>query len=513
MEFNDIFYSYSSEDVLLIQPHVLKHVQVKDMDPVQLNYWEKTDKVGSLIGDLPIEPNWGLLYIASALKQKEYKVSYIDFHLFDYVKHLKTDEFISDEDIESILSKKKCSVIAISSMTRSADRALKIARICKKVNPSCKILLGGIHFSFTAKETLEQNDFVDVVMSGEGEKTFVELMEHIDDIEYWKNIEGLSFRIDNEIFSNEKLGYNEDIDKILWPDYSLWPSDVPLIPRVYLARGCIGNCSYCVVNQLFSCKVRYRNLEDVINEIIMLKQKYNVTEFLVGDLCFPMDKNKTLDFCNALIENKLDLKWWCQSKPNLIDDDVLHAMKRAGCAQIAIGIESADAEVLIRSNSNKYINKKDYRTIFDICKMIKKYEILIQGYFILGLPGDTFDSCISTINLMDRLTGEDLVDVTHISVLVPYPGTSTMENHEDFGVEIVDRDYSNYLMNCDLMNAGVPVYNLEKLDRYQIYSFWQLALSTVARNYSKRENKKIIMFNDLNCFAEKLEIKEEMKIN
>ncbi|SET05031.1 B12-binding domain-containing radical SAM protein [[Clostridium] polysaccharolyticum] len=501
MKFNEIFLEEKKIDVLMIQPPVLKHVAVEQIDVVQTHYWEESDKIGSLIGDLPIEPNWGLLFLSSALKNHLFTTQLIDFHLYDYVKYEKTGEFITEKDMEEVLKKKKFKIVCLSSLTRSSLRAMEIAKICKKLNPECVVIAGGIHFTFVVEDSLKNCDSIDIIVKGEGEEILPELVKRIIEDKDWTDLTGIAYRNEaGEIINDKMINHIYDINQIPLPDYDQWPEDVPLIPRIYLSRGCIGDCDYCVVNQLFLCDYRKRELKDVIAEIKMVHEKYGCTEMLIGDLCFPCNKKDTIEFCKLLIESGVDMKWWCQTRPNILDDETLGYLKKAGCVQVAIGIESVEEEVLQKTNSKKYDANKD-KAIDEICAMVKKYDIAIQGYFIIGLPGDTLDTCISTIKLLDKLTAENLVDVTHISVMVPYPGTDIMSNHERYGMEIVDNDYSHYLMNCDLMNAGVPVYVTDSLDNYQIYSLWQLALSTVAKNYKKRNNINHLMFDKLENFV------------
>ena len=111
MDFQDIYYGKNSIDVLLIQPNILQRIKPENIDPVQTHYWDICSKVGSLFGDLPIEPNWGLLSIAKALSIKGYKALYLDFHLYEYIKIKKENEFLIDNDLFKILSNKKFSFV------------------------------------------------------------------------------------------------------------------------------------------------------------------------------------------------------------------------------------------------------------------------------------------------------------------------------------------------------------------------------------------------------------------
>lgn len=108
MKFNEIFYGKFDGDVLLIQPNMLQKTKPEYIDPVQTDYWENSEKVGSLFGDLPIEPNWGLLSIAGNFKRCKYTTRYLDFHLYDYIKLKLNGEFIENSDIFKILENKKC---------------------------------------------------------------------------------------------------------------------------------------------------------------------------------------------------------------------------------------------------------------------------------------------------------------------------------------------------------------------------------------------------------------------
>jgi anaerobic magnesium-protoporphyrin IX monomethyl ester cyclase len=514
MNFNQMFYEKNDCDVLLIQPHVLNNTSIGKIDPVQKNYWKYLDKAGMLLGDLPIEPNWGLLYLASSLKKNNKSVHLLDFNIYDYVKYEKSNEFITYNEIKTILKMQQFKIVGISSITRCHHRALEIAKICKKVNPNCKIVLGGIHFSFIPEETVKNYDFIDAVICGEGEVAFVDFVNKYNDIKQWKNIEGIVFLDKNrKIFNNKSFNIIKDLDSLPIPDYSLWPSDIPLIPRIYTARGCVGSCDYCVVNNFFNSKYRRRSLKKVIEEIKYLNKEMNINEFLIGDLCFPSSENDAKNFCKLLEENELNIKWWCQTRLEYIDRNTLYYMKKSGCVQIGIGIESGNEEILHKVNSIKTNKNQTIKSIEKICEMIKEFNILVQGYFIIGLPNENIDTCIETIKLLDRLLSKNLVDVTHLSIMVPYPGTPIFTNPDKYNMSIIEHDFEKYLMNCDLMNSGLPTYNLKDLDNYQIYCLWELALSTTAKILSKRDKSCSQMFNNMSSFIDQISFKSNEEIN
>lgn len=496
MNFREIYYGESSGDVLLIQPNMLQQILPENIDPVQTDYWDTCSNVGSLFGDLPIEPNWGLLSIAANLIKNGYSVEHIDFHLYDYIKVKKENAFITSEDIEKILLNKNYKVIGISAMTISHDNALNIAEICKRLNPNCKVILGGIHFSFLPEEGLKCES-IDAVLRGEGEMSFVQLLDVLNAEEDWDKVEGIAFRKDSGYVINEPA-IVDNLDLLPIPAYGLCPSDIPLIPRIYTARGCNGGCDYCVVNQFFCGTYRKRSILNIFNEIIYAVEKLHCKDILIGDLNLGASKDDAVKLCEMIIGNNLNIKWWCQTRADGLDEELIKIMSEAGCVQIGIGIESADEEILNNSTSQK---NNVYLSTKELCDVIHKYNMEVQGYFIIGLPGETMDSAIMTIKTIDDLTLRKYVDITHIAVLVPYPGTPIFERTEEYDIKILSQKYSKYIMNCDYMNTGLPVVETKELSQFQIYSLWQLAISTAANNFKKRRKKDTLsMFNSVDEF-------------
>lgn len=508
LNFNEIFYSESECDVLLIQPNMLQQIPEKYIDPVQLEYWNSMDQVGSLLGDLPIEPNLGLLYLASSLKSNGYKVKMLDFHLYEYVKYKKTNEFLNLEEIKQLIKINKFKAVGISAMTLNYSKAIEIAEICKELNKDCIVICGGVHFSFLPEKAMEDSQAIDAVIIGEGENAIVEIIKNISNRNLWSKIKGIVYRINGEIYKNCEFNIIENIDTIRYPDYYLWPSDVPLIPRIYTARGCTNHCDYCVASNFFCHKFRQRDINDVVKQIQFMVDEYKINEFLIGDLSFAANKNYAISFCELLMERKINIKWWCQTRPNLIDENLISIMARAGCSQIGLGIESSNDDILDSVSANK----TNGIGVKNLCSLIKKYDIVIQGYFVIGLPNENMNSAMKTITFIDELLSNNYIDVTHISVLVPYPGTKLFNSPEKYSIEILDKDFSKYLMNCDLMNAGVPVVKTEALTNFQIYALWQLALSTAARNYRKKSVNRLEMFNGFDSIIEGLDFRRLHKI-
>lgn len=493
MNFREIYYEQKEVEVLLIQPNIMK----KRNSETLVDKYFKNNNSEYLIADSVTEYNWGLLYIGKYLLENNHSVQVLDFNYYDYCKRSKFNSEITIEDIESILKNKKAKYIGISCMTVGMKQSLEIAKICKLLFPEAIICLGGIHVNYYWNEILNLYDFVDVVILGEGEIVFNQLVE--SDKNSWKEIHGIAYSKDGYIYQNPPIKYN--VNEFSRPAYELVPNDMVLVPRIYLSRGCVGTCKYCSVSTFYSNECRYRNVEQVIQELKYVINHHNVKAYMMGDLSFGQNKKVTMDLCAAIISNGLNhIYWWCQMRICDIDEELLDIMYEAGCRQIGIGIEADEKEVL----DNVSANKKN-KSVKEICEIILKRNIQVQGYFIIGLPSDTSNTILNNIAQIENLLKNGLITFPHISITIPYPGTALYEEAESFGIEIVEKDFSKYFMNCDAENCGLPVFNSIELSRYQIYALWQLALATAIK-YVKIPSVKYINQKDFQYNPVKIKV-------
>jgi len=196
------------------------------------------------------------------------------------------------------------------------------------------------------------------------------------------------------------------------------------------SRGCPYNCSYCATS-VWGKKVRYRSIENVVREIRMVKDRGGCRQFTFKDDCFTLNKNRVIDLCGTLLKERIAINWECNTRINLIDEEILTKMKKAGCNSIKVGIESGSERVL------RFINKK---ITLDQCKnaakLLHKIGIHWTGYFMIGLPSETKEEMCQTLQFMKELRP----DYASISVYEPFPGTELFE----IGIEkgLVERDRS-----------------------------------------------------------------------
>ncbi|MBW6451234.1 MAG: B12-binding domain-containing radical SAM protein [DPANN group archaeon] len=353
-------------------------------------------------------PPLGLAYIASSLEKDKHTVKIID----------AAASKLSIKDIENKLKRFKPGMVGITATTSIVDKALYVAEISKKVLPKAKVIIGGVHATIE-QEGLLANKNVDVVVRGEGEITMSELANKTP----LNKINGISYRKGKTVIHNDNRELVKDLDSLPFPAYHLLPIDKyhpPLgnykrLPAISIiaTRGCPGKCTFCF-RGIFGKRIRFRSPRNLVDEIKMLQKKYGIREISFYDDTFTVFKSKVKEFCTLLLSENVDITWSCMSRIDYLDLEVLSLMKKAGCHQICVGVESGDEKIL--ANINKEISLDNVQIAI---KLIQKVGIDARATFMFGNPGETVASMKKTIDFAIKLNP----DVALFNITTPYPGT------------------------------------------------------------------------------------------
>lgn len=348
--------------------------------------------------------NTGLGYLSSSLKNAGHDVKVVDLNNMRGRKRLS--KAVADAD-----------VVGISIKSFTLRPALEISQLVRKYNPNAKIIAGGPHVTIDGLNFMKSNDVFDYAVVGEGESTITELADAISGKKDINDVKGVIYR-NNGIVQNENRPWNNNIDQIAFPDYSVFDSaknGIAVYPLV-TSRGCPYNCSYCSVGNVIGRSWRAREPINVITELEEAKEKYKSKEFRILDDNFTLSVQRAKQFCHLLNENNVRMGWSCPNgiRADKLDNELLALMKSSGCHTISLGIESGDLDVF--ANIDKGEKLED---IERAVKMIKENKMRVEGFFIIGLPGSTYEKDKKSIDFAKKLR----LDSASFGILVPYPGT------------------------------------------------------------------------------------------
>ncbi len=378
-------------------------------------------------------PPLGLLYLASYINHysDELEASIMDVGA----------EGFNIDDVKEKISSMDPFVIGISSMTPQLQGAMELARAIKfDLNCSAKVFFGGPHISADSGFAQRHADVFDYAITGEAEKTFLDSLH--------KLVSG------EEIPTLQTSEVVMELDKIPVPDKTLIKRKLYLKSESMLfGRGCPFHCYYCSRPSI-SRKVRYRSVENLLGEI---KACY---EFCEGHLhfqddTFTMRRDIVVEFCNEVKKSGLRLYWDCNTRIDLVDDDLLKLMHEAGCVQINFGVESGNEKVRRDViNKGKFTNDC-IKEVFESCR---RHDINIACYFMIGHPTETKEELQET---QDMILNSD-IDVLGLSIPIPFPGSTLYDIAKKEG--IIDEDIIDQFADKKLGEgyAGIyPVYVAE----------------------------------------------------
>lgn len=408
---------------------------------------------------------FSLFFLAASLeKYTPYKIKIIDL---EHKKYRNTS-------IENLFKNDNSMIYGITATTFTRFEAINIAKLIKKFNPSALIIVGGVHFMYCATDTLEKVPEIDIVVRGEGEITIVEIAKLFGEGGDFLNIRGITHRVNGEIVTNPDQQIFEDLDslpfysKFSWEEYPEYlfgyPERIPAI-SVMASRGCPFRCIFCAKAGM---RYRLRNPKNVVDEIQIFKDKYNIQGINFLDLTFTANHSYTELLCQEIIKRNLNLKFWCESRAN-IPLQLLDTMKKAGCASLVIGVESGSPRIIKKISKDITIEQ-----VKNFCKKCKDLEIIIQPYFMFSHPDETKEDVEQTIDLILDL--EKYTEPCSFQPTMVFPGTEIERIAHDIG--LLKKEFSwcypyhNELNNKIGQLSNIPIF-IDKLSGDTLISFYQ----------------------------------------
>jgi radical SAM superfamily enzyme YgiQ (UPF0313 family) len=332
-------------------------------------------------------------------------------------------------------------IIGISSVSSNYVSACNVALIAKKYNKNIKIVLGGPYPTMAGKSILE-NPLIDISVVGEGEITIAELLNCLENGDDLKGISGIVYRMGQEIIENNKRNFIGDLDTLPFPhviaknvliDYELYPMNA--FKHIMTSRGCPFDCLFCASKELWTKKVRFRSADNVRSEIESL-MSMGISRFNFIDDTFGYNKKFTNELCHQLKTFCNGIKWTCLTRVDLINESVLELMKDAGCRIIQIGIESGNNDLLAQMKKDITVEET-----LDACNLIKKHNIELQTFFLVGFPHETEETLKDTVRMMKKCKSDKIM----YSIFTPYPYTPLFEFCENNG--LIDKSHDPTIFN------------------------------------------------------------------
>lgn len=447
-----------------------KVVVIRDLDRSGRKSMEKT-----------IWPQTSLAYLAAVMKNAGYDVKIMDC----------IAEKIYWEDFKDKVKEYAPDYILTNVISSTLTNDMKVAGVAKELN--AVVIAVGPHVTALPKQSLKDFPDIDYLILHEAEDTVLELIQTLEKKDKdLSEVKGIAFRKDNELIVTPDREF-VDLNKLPIPLHDLLPIDkynLPYVGKRYTflttSRGCPYRCTFCRSPIVWNNTVRSRSVESIMKELEKLHE-LKIKNFLVHSDVFTINKEIAIELCKKMIEKGWKFRWICNSRVNTVDEELLSWMKKAGCWMINYGIESASQKVL--DNVKKQITIEQIK---NAVYLTKKVGIKVWGYFIIGLPGENWQTIDKNIKLAKELP----LDLVNFAVGAPYPGTEFFRLADEKGW-LTTKDWEKYDQNYSAI-VDYPDFSKEDVVKAmkKCYKAWYLRPSSVWKLI-----KGVRSFNDVKVLA------------
>ena len=401
----------------------------------------KADKIAKYTVMIP----QGLASIAAVLERNAVECLITDAYAENLTLDVITDRIIDYNP----------DVLGLSCVTPVVPIVHEVIKRIKDRKPSIIVVLGGPHPSILPDEELDDTN-VDYIVKGEGEFIFLNLLNELKGGRNFSRVDGLSYRENGKKIHNKTAENIDNLELLPQPAYHLLPMHLYSTPpqwslaspsfQLLASRGCVYQCGFCYVGM--GKRMRYKNPKTICDEIEYLIKNYGCRQIVFVDTIFPISDKHANEVCKEIINRQLNKKivWFTSTRVDVVNQDMLNLMHRAGCRLVTFGVESGNQEIL--DCIKKHITLE--QTVKAV-KMAHKAKIDVTASYVLGLPGETIQTVLDTIKFAKKLN----TLYAQFNIIVPYPGTEVYEYAVKNGL-LRNRNWSNYVSLVSMTELDPP---------------------------------------------------------
>jgi len=321
----------------------------------------------------------GIEYISASLKRAG--------HETDLILNYSEEKYFANRLYERVNAFKP-DFICFSVVTFDYLWASGVAKFLREIT-SAKIVFGGIHPTSCPEEVI-RHPFIDYIVIGEGDEAIIDLVEAPDR----KNIQNVWTNKGGEITKNSVRPLLQDLDMLPFPDKELFYKEAPYLNKIYFiisGKGCPFSCSYCFNSSLkkiynSKCWVRKRSVDNMIEELKTMKEKYNFRQVSFFDDCFTNDIAWFRDFA-AKYKKEINLPFRAITHPMFVNEESATLLKDAGCIKIQVGAQSPIQK--IREDICNRFTPND--VLIKAVKILKSKGMIVSIDHIFGLPTEKIE--------------------------------------------------------------------------------------------------------------------------
>ena len=386
--------------------------------------WRK--RTGSMLAAMPdLYPAMGVGCIASALRQEGFPVRILDLPIMGIAEN-------DDDRTLSLITEAAPDIVGFTSVTMTYPTVRRLAQQLRAQAPGIPLIVGGVHVTDAPQLTLGDPTF-DFSVAGEGEDAAVALCRGLANGTPAPDIPGVGYHRADAPYCVPRGSV--DVSKYPATAYDLYDLNAYLRDyermSIMTQRGCNARCIFCSAGYSMP-RVKFMPLERVMSELELLVRETGFRFINIYDSNFTYSKAWVHQICDEIIRRGLSFRWRCFSKANNVDLALFQKMSAAGCSHILFGVESSHDTTLLTVRKGN--TRKDVIRAFGLAREAGIRRI---AYSIVGLPGETRDMVLQTVDFLADLDAEWNV-ISPISLM---PGTPLHDRMTEYRMTVAESDW------------------------------------------------------------------------
>jgi len=358
-----------------------------------------------------------LAYVVAILEKAGVEVEFVDAVV----------EEMSIPDFANAAAKINPDMVVIECSTPSIEYDLLTTKSLKERMSDVFVVLVGSHPTFFHREIMRENPQIDAICRGEFDLTVKNLAVTLSNGDRLDEVKGITYRNREGIQVNQDRPLIKNLDELPFParhivkgnHYRQGTFTGKHCTTMVSSRGCPHRCTYCLwPRTLYGSRFRARSAENVVAEMEQVVRDYQIDEIYFDDDSLALNRARILRICQLINQKGIKVKWIPQCRVDSMDEEVLKAMKEAGCHYIRFGVESGSQKML--NIMKKGITLAQIKRAFELCR---KVGIKTQAFFLFGIPGETPQTIRESIEFAQKLRP----DSAQFAVVIPHPGTDLYE--------------------------------------------------------------------------------------
>lgn len=410
----------------------------------------------------------GLLYMASVLEENRYEVYVLDSALEGYENVIEGEHSeiygLNDQDLVHRIKEVNPDIVGVTCLFSKLEQETEhTSRLVKYALPDVPVVIGGIHPTWFAEKMMQETPEIDFCILKEGEYRLLALINALNSAADYSNFDGLCYRTENGILINPPKSIIAKLDELPFParhlinmekyiQIGLFGNPFPMkdrVDQILTSRGCPYACDFCATNPFWGA-FRRRSADNIIKEIIVVKEQYGIEEIQFRDDNLTVDRKNALELFRKMAD--LGMRWCSGVMIRALDEEMIKAMAKSGCYKLTISPESGSERVL-----KELIHKPlDLRQVKPVVDLAHKYEISIHSNFVIGYPGETREEILRTFEFAKEIE----TDSAAFFLASPYPGSPLYSRCVEKGW-LLDGSYKTDLKTPAIhIKPTDPEYNL-----------------------------------------------------